>query len=79
MSYLELAKRSLNRASGEMSPVESVLAAGERLTLEEVAAESGVEIERVRRELGSLVERGEAYTAVDLRRRAEVFWSRFPE
>lgn len=76
MSYLELAKRSRNRALGGWSAVEAVLRTGDRLTAEEVAARCGGETRSVRRELAEMVERGEAVTAVDFHRRVEVFWSR---
>jgi predicted ArsR family transcriptional regulator len=75
MSYLELAKRSLARSSRRMSQVEQALIDGGRLTVEEVAARSRVGAEAARRELDSLVHRGRAFTAVDIHRRAEVFWS----
>jgi len=75
MSYLELAKRSLVGSSRRMSRVEKTLVAGGRLTVEEVAARSRIGAEAARRELECLVHRGRAFTAVDIHRRAEVYWS----
>lgn len=74
-SYLELAKRSLVRATAGMSPVETALAAGGRLSVEEVAQASGLDAETARCELDGLVEAGEAHKAVDLARRLTVYWT----
>ena len=74
MSYLELAKRSLVRSSRRMSRVERTLVAGERLTVEEVAARSRIGAEAARYELELLVQRGRAFTAVDFHRRRNVYW-----
>lgn len=80
MSYLELAKRSLAQGSGGSppSPIESILTTGERLTLDEIAARSGMGAESAQRELAALTARGEAFSAVDFHRRAEVYWRPSP-
>jgi hypothetical protein len=75
MSYLELAKRSLVRSSRRMSRAEQALVAGGRLTVEEVADRSRVGTDAARHQLEILLQEGRAFSAVDIHRRREVYWS----